>query len=67
MHKSRSAAYRMSATVFLALAILTGIEYFVSQVNSSAAILLLLGLIKAYAVVYYFMHINRLWTQDGGH
>ncbi len=67
MHKSRSAAYRMSATVFLALAILTGIEYFVSQVSSSATIMMLLGLVKAYAVVYYFMHINRLWTQDGGH
>lgn len=67
MHKSRSAAYRMSATVFLALAILTGIEYFVSQVSSSATIMMLIGLVKAYAVVYYFMHINRLWTQDGGH
>ncbi|MBV7332897.1 hypothetical protein KFU94_32665 [Chloroflexi bacterium TSY] len=61
----RSAAYRLSITVALILGVVTVIEYFAALVTSSAIILLLLGLVKGYAVVVYFMHISRLWSDDG--
>ncbi len=67
MDEKRAAAYRLSATVALVLAVLTGVEYFVSQEFPSTVLLLLLGLFKAVAVVNYFMHISRLWRQEGSH
>ena len=67
MDGKRAAAYRLSATVALVLAVLTGVEYFVSQEFPSTVLLLLLGLFKAVAVVNYFMHISRLWRQEGSH
>ncbi len=67
MNGKRAAAYRLSATVALVLAVLTGIEYFVSQDLPSTVLLLLLGLFKAVIVVNYFMHISRLWRQEGSH
>jgi hypothetical protein len=65
--KKRSAAYRLSATVAIVLAILTLIEYFAAIYMQSTVILMLLALFKAVAVLQYFMHVSRLWIQEGGH
>ncbi len=67
MNTKRAAAYRLSTTVALVLAVLTVVEYFVAQEFPSTVLLLLLGLFKAVAVVNYFMHISRLWRQEGSH
>ncbi len=70
MKAGRGAAYRLSALVALVLAVLTGIEYVVALYfaeipdQSGLVFLILLALLKAVAVVYYFMHINRLWSTD---
>ncbi|MFZ4655785.1 MAG: hypothetical protein ACOYNY_02155 [Caldilineaceae bacterium] len=65
--KNKAAAFRMSLIVAAALAILTIGEYFLALVYSGAALLLLLGLVKAYFVVNFYMHISRLWTAEEGH
>jgi amino acid transporter len=65
--KSKSAAFRTSLMVALALAIFTIGEYFLALVYSGAALLMLVGLIKAYFVVNFYMHISRLWTPEEGH
>lgn len=62
--KTKSAALRTSIIVALVLALLTVIEYFVALVYSGAAVLMLLGLAKAYLVVNFYMHISRLWTAE---
>jgi hypothetical protein len=67
MNTKRAAAYRLSTTIALVLAVLTGIEYFVALYSASAVIMFLIGLAKAYFVVNYFMHIARLWRTEGGH
>jgi len=67
MNTKRAAAYSLSTTVALVLAVLTVVEYFVAQEFPSTVLLLLLGLFKAVAVVNYFMHISRLWRQEGSH
>ena len=53
--------------VALGLAVLTGIEYAIALFHAGAAVLLLLGLLKAYFVVNFYMHISRLWATEGGH
>ncbi len=65
--KTKSAKIRTSLTVAAVLAALTIIEYFVALVYSGAALLLLLGLVKAYFVVNFYMHISRLWAPEEGH
>ena len=67
MHKSKGAAFRLSLTIAIVLAALTVIEYFIAINLPSAALLFLLGLLKAILVVYFYMHINRLWTIEEGH
>jgi hypothetical protein len=67
MNSKRASAYRLSTTIMLVLAVLTGIEYFAAINHAGAVIMFLLGLVKAYFVVNFFMHITRLWRTDGGH
>ncbi len=65
--KNNAAAFRFSIMVAVVLAALTGIEYVVALYYDGAALLLLLGLFKAYFVVNFYMHISRLWTAEEGH
>lgn len=66
-HKTKSAAIRTSLIVAAVLAVMTIVEYFVALAYSGAALLLLLGLVKAFFVVNFYMHISRLWTPEEGH
>lgn len=65
--KTKSAAIRTSMMVAAGLAALTVGEYFLALAYSGAALLLLIGLVKAYLVVNFYMHISRLWTAEEGH
>jgi hypothetical protein len=65
--KTKSAAFRTSLMVAFALAAFTIAEYFLALVYSGAALLLLIGLVKAYFVVNFYMHISRLWKAEEGH
>lgn len=65
--KRRSAAYRVSVTVAIVLAVITIVEYYLALITSSAIIMFLIGLLKAYAIVVYFMHVARLWSPEGAH
>jgi hypothetical protein len=67
MSEKRSAAYRLSATVAVILAILTVIEYFAAIYVPNTALLFLLAMLKAYFVLRFFMHVQRLWTSEEGH
>ena len=64
MKAGRGAAYRLSALVALVLAVLTGIEFVMAIAGLGLVFLLLVALLKGVAVVYYFMHINRLWSTE---
>jgi hypothetical protein len=61
----RSAAYRVGLMVLLGLAVLTAIEYGVGVALPSMVLLLILGLFKAGLIVQYFMHVSRLWSEEG--
>ena len=54
--------------VFIALAILTAIEYVLAITGMPVILLVILAVFKAGLVLYYFMHIARLFsTGEGGH
>ena len=65
LRAKRSAAYRLGALVLLGLAVLTIVEYGFAVTWASAVILLLIALFKAGLIVNYFMHVSRLWSEEG--
>ncbi|MCA9990236.1 MAG: cytochrome C oxidase subunit IV family protein [Ardenticatenaceae bacterium] len=61
----KSAAYRQVFIVFVILAVLTGVEFAIALYYPSTALLFIVALAKAGLIVNYFMHIYRLWRQEG--
>jgi len=54
--------------IFVYLALLTGLEFFVAVTFKSVALLILVAFVKAALVVYYYMHIYKLNAEhEGGH
>jgi hypothetical protein len=63
--KDKKADYRQAFFVFLALAVLTGIEMAIAlYLDNPAVPLIIISLIKAGLIVQYFMHIYRLWREE---
>ena len=63
MEDKKTAALRIGTYVFVALAVLTIAEYFISNLGSTV-LLLIIALLKAAAIVYFFMHVTRLWREE---
>ncbi len=53
--------------VFLALAVLTVIEYYLGVHEAAAIFLWIVALLKAGLVLVYFMHIGRVFRSEGEH
>lgn len=64
MEDKKTEAYQRIFMVFIVLAILTGVEYLVSQYLDSMILLLLIAFVKAGLIVNYFMHVYRLWREE---
>ena len=64
-HTDRTSVLRQGVIVFLFLAVLTGLEFFIARAIGSTALLAVVALIKVALVFYYYMHIYRL-NQSGG-
>lgn len=59
---SKAERFRLGLTVFIALLIVTAIEYLIAVLIPHAlTYLLVAALIKAGLIAYYFMHIAHLW------
>jgi len=58
---------RRGVMVFLALAILTAIEYIIGTRELPSIFLWILALFKGALVLVYFMHITRLSKSEGEH
>ena len=65
MNNRKALALREGVLVFLALAVLTAIEYLVG-VSTGTGWLLLLALVKAALVVTYYMHLRRVFSAEEG-
>jgi uncharacterized membrane protein len=65
---ARKAAYGKGIYVFVALAVLTGLEFVVaSLLPGSTALLFLVAMIKAGVIVQYYMHLNQVWSAEEAH
>jgi caa(3)-type oxidase subunit IV len=61
----KRAAYRQGILVGLGLAVLTIVEFIISQIPGNLAVfLMLISVIKAAIIVQYFMHVYRLWRAE---
>jgi caa(3)-type oxidase subunit IV len=58
--QDKSSAYAQGVLIFVYLAVLTALEYFVAITFSAVPILVLIAVIKAALVMYYYMHIYKL-------
>jgi cytochrome c oxidase subunit III len=58
--QDKSSAYAQGVLIFVYLAVLTALEYFVAVTFSAVPILVLVAVIKAALVMYYYMHIYKL-------
>lgn len=59
--------YRTGIIVALVLAVITVFEFWLAHVNSGVTFLMLIAALKAILVVWFFMHVKRLWSAEGGH
>jgi cytochrome c oxidase subunit 4 len=59
--------YGFVVLIGIVLAILTIIEYFMGLYHVGATLLMLVAALKAILVIYFFMHVSRLWTAEGEH
>ncbi|MGC8855633.1 MAG: cytochrome c oxidase subunit 3 [Anaerolineae bacterium] len=57
-------ALRQGVIIFIYLAILTALEYFVAVAMDLVPLLVVIALVKAGLVLYFYMHIYRLNQQD---
>jgi len=58
--QNKSSAYAQGVLIFVYLAVLTALEYFVAITFNAVPILVLIAVIKAALVMYYYMHIYKL-------
>lgn len=58
---------RRGVIVFVALAVLTVIEYFLGTHAAPTIFLWLIALLKAGLVIWFYMHIQRAFREEGGH
>lgn len=53
--------------IFVALAVLTAIEYALGVIAAPAVYLWIIAIMKAGLVLWFFMHIGRVFRAEGGH
>jgi heme/copper-type cytochrome/quinol oxidase subunit 3 len=61
----KSSALGQGVVIFVYLTVLTILEFFVAVTFNAVSILLVVAVIKAALVMYYYMHIYKLNNDDG--
>ncbi|MBL8078642.1 MAG: heme-copper oxidase subunit III [Anaerolineales bacterium] len=64
--QDKSSALGQGVVVFVYLAILSVLEYFVAVAFDATSILIVVAVVKAALVMYYFMHIYKLNEESDG-
>ena len=62
---ARKAAYRQGIWVFVGLAALTALEFWIATAGGGSAVFLFLViLIKAGLIIQYYMHLRTVWGEE---
>lgn len=65
MSEAKASAQRTGLYVFLALLVLTVAEAVVGAMETPITVLLIIiALVKAALIIYFFMHVYRLWREE---
>jgi hypothetical protein len=65
---ARKAAYRQGIAVLVGLAVLTAAEFGVAAfLEGAVALLFVFVLAKAGLILQYYMHLNRVWSEEEAH
>jgi cytochrome c oxidase subunit 3 len=64
VHADQKAVLNQGVIIFVFLAVLTALEFFIAITMASVALLVVIALVKAGLVGYYYMHISRLNLED---
>lgn len=67
MQLSKMDELKRGVLVFIGLAVLTVIEYFLGVYEAAAIFLWIVAILKAGLVLVYFMHIGRVFRSEGEH
>lgn len=62
----KSSALRQGVLIFVYLTVLTLLEYFVAVAIGATSILVVVAIIKAALVMYYYMHVYKLNAENQG-
>jgi cytochrome c oxidase subunit 3 len=65
-HADKKEALNLGAIIFAFLAVLTVLEFFVAVTFGAVMLLVVIALVKAGLVAYYYMHIYRLNLEEEG-
>lgn len=63
----KQSGYGIVIVIGVILAILTIIEFYMGLLHMGAGLLMLVAALKAILVIYFYMHVSRLWTAEGDH
>ncbi len=63
-HTNKSEVFRQGVVIFIFLAVLTALEFFVAVAIGSIVLLAVIAVVKVALVMYYYMHIYKLNAQD---
>lgn len=63
----KQSGYGIVIVIGVILAILTIVEFYMGLWHMGAGLLMLVAALKAILVIYFFMHVSRLWTAEGDH
>jgi heme/copper-type cytochrome/quinol oxidase subunit 4 len=64
---SKMNALTRGLVLFIILAVLTAVEYILGINEVPSVLLWIIALIKFGLVLWYFMHLPRVFNADGGH
>ena len=62
--QDKSSALGQGVVIFVYLAVLTVLEYFIAVTFNAVSLLLVVAVIKAALVMYYFMHVYKLNEEE---
>jgi cytochrome c oxidase subunit 4 len=65
---ARKTSYRQGIYVLIGLAVLTAAEFGVAvALEGSMVFLFVLALVKAGVIIQYYMHLDRVWSEEEAH
>lgn len=64
-HDNKAGAFQQGLIVFIFLAVLTGLEFFIAIAIGAVELLAVVAVLKVGLVIYYYMHIRKL-SEDSG-